>query len=133
MRKVIKFSLCCVITFGLALPGAAASGELQRNGDRIDVLIGGRPFTTYYFGPADAKPYLFPLRSAKGSIVTRSFPMVMNLPGEDHDEPHQRAMYFAHGDVNGYDFWGEAAFPALEQSPCFDLRPHRVPQARRNA
>jgi hypothetical protein len=31
--------------------------------------------------------------------------------GEDHDEPHQRAMYFAHGDINGFDFWGEAAFP----------------------
>src|SRR5204863_10133755 len=25
--------------------------------------------------------------------------------------PHQRAMYFAHGDINGFDFWGEAAFP----------------------
>ena len=36
--------------------------------------------------------------------------MVGNIPGEDHDEPHQRAMYFAHGDINGYDFWGEAEF-----------------------
>jgi hypothetical protein len=33
------------------------------------------------------------------------------IAGEDRDEPHQRAMYFAHGDVNGFDFWGEAAFP----------------------
>jgi len=32
------------------------------------------------------------------------------IPGEDRDEPHQRAMYFAHGDINGYDFWGEAEF-----------------------
>jgi Methane oxygenase PmoA len=37
--------------------------------------------------------------------------METNIPGEDHDEPHQRAMYFAHGDINGYDFWGEAEFP----------------------
>jgi hypothetical protein len=36
---------------------------------------------------------------------------MVNIPGEDHDEPHQRAMYFAHGDINGYDFWGEASFP----------------------
>ena len=43
--------------------------------------------------------------------MTRSFPMDSNIPSEDHDEPHQRAMYFAHGDINGYDFWGEAAFP----------------------
>jgi hypothetical protein len=37
--------------------------------------------------------------------------MVPDIAGEDHDEPHQRAMYFAHGDINGFDFWGEAAFP----------------------
>jgi hypothetical protein len=37
--------------------------------------------------------------------------MTPDIAGEDHDEPHQRAMYFAHGDINGFDFWGEAAFP----------------------
>jgi hypothetical protein len=36
---------------------------------------------------------------------------------EDHDEPHQRAMYFAHGDINGFDFWGEAAFPKWSDHP----------------
>jgi hypothetical protein len=85
--------------------------ELKRSGDQIDVLVGGRAFTTYYFGPGVAKPYLFPLRSVEGTVVTRSFPMVSSVPGEDRDEPHQRAMYFAHGDINGFDFWGEAAFP----------------------
>ena len=25
--------------------------ELQRNGNQIGILIGGRPFTTYYFDP----------------------------------------------------------------------------------
>jgi hypothetical protein len=85
--------------------------ELRREGDQIDILIADRPFATYYFDPAVAKPYLFPLRSAQGTVVTRSFPMVTDISGEDHDEPHQRAMYFAHGDINGFDFWGEAAFP----------------------
>jgi hypothetical protein len=85
--------------------------ELKRSGDHIEVLIGGRAFTTYYFGSGVAKPYLFPLCSAEGTVVTRSFPMVTNIPGEDRDEPHQRALYFAHGDINGFDFWGEAAFP----------------------
>ena len=31
--------------------------ELARNGDHVDVRIGGRPFTTYYFDPSVAKPY----------------------------------------------------------------------------
>src|SRR2546422_8768457 len=85
--------------------------ELIREGSHVDVLIGGHPFTTYYFDPAVAKPYFFPLRSAHGTVVTRGFPMTPDIAGEDHDEPHQRAMYFAHGDINGFDFWGEAAFP----------------------
>jgi Methane oxygenase PmoA len=85
--------------------------ELTREGNRVDVTVGGNPFTTYYFDPAVAKPYLSPLRSARGTVVTRGFPMSSDIAGEDHDEPHQRAMYFAHGDLNGFDFWGEAAFP----------------------
>jgi hypothetical protein len=85
--------------------------ELTRNGNQVDVRIGGNPFTTYHFDPSVAKPYFFPLRSALGTVVTRGFPMTPDIPGEDHDEPHQRAMYFAHGDINGFDFWGEAAFP----------------------
>ncbi len=111
-RKLVPPLLALLI--GSAFPAIPAGGgpvELRRQGDQIDILIGGRPFTTYYFDPAVAKPYVFPLRSAQGSVVTRSFPMVANAPGEDHDEPHQRAMYFAHGDINGFDFWGEAAFP----------------------
>jgi hypothetical protein len=85
--------------------------ELRRDGTHLDVVIGGRPFTTYYFDPVVAKPYLSPLRSSHGTVVTRGFPMTLDNPGEDRDEPHQRAMYFAHGDINGFDFWGEAAFP----------------------
>jgi hypothetical protein len=49
--------------------------------------------------------------------VTRGFPIVANIPNEDHDEPHQRPMYFAHGDINGFDFWGEAAFPKWSDHP----------------
>jgi Methane oxygenase PmoA len=94
-----------------AVRPAAQPVELTRNGHQVDVRIGGRPFTTYYFDPAVAKPYMFPLRSAQGTVVTRGFPMTPDIAGEDRDEPHQRAMYFAHGDINGFDFWGEAAFP----------------------
>jgi len=111
IKRIAGLILLALIAFGSEPPVYADSVDVERHGDRIDVVIGGHPFTSYYFGAAAAKPYLFPLRSALGNIVTRSFPMVTDIPGEDHDEPHQRAMYFAHGDINGYDFWGEAAFP----------------------
>ena len=77
----------------------------------VDIGIGGRPFTTFFFDPSVAKPYFHPLRSAHGTIVTRGFPVADDIRDEDRDEPHQRPMYFAHGDINGFDFWGEAAYP----------------------
>jgi Methane oxygenase PmoA len=101
----------------MILRGADAV-QLTRDGNQVDVQIGGRPFTTYHFDPAVAKPYLSPLRSAQDTIVTRQFPMVPDIAGEDRDEPHQRAMYFAHGDINGFDFWGEAAFVRWSDHPA---------------
>ena len=81
---------------------------------QIDVSIGGKPFTTYYTNDAVAKPYLMPLRSAQGTIVTRGYPVGNEVPpGAEHDrsfEPHQRPLYFAHGNIDGLDFWGEEAF-----------------------
>jgi len=92
--------------------------ELKREGYQVEIAIGGQPFAAYHFDPAVAKPYLSALRSAQGTIVSRGFPMVPDLPGEDRDEPHQRAMYFAHGDINGFDFWGESAFPRWSHHPA---------------
>src|SRR5206468_2521739 len=102
---------------GLSAVRSEERVELIRDGNHVDVRIAGRPFTTYYFDPAVAKPYLSPLRSARGTVVTRGFPMTSDIAGEDHDEPHQRAMYFAHGDINGFDFWGEAAFQKWSNHP----------------
>src|SRR5262245_45451632 len=101
------------LTFASVCPVAFGGGqmvELKRSEDHIEVLVGRQSFTTYYFSASAPKPYLSPLRSANGVVVTRGFPMMTNIPGEDRDEPHQRAMYFAHGDINGFDFWGEAEF-----------------------
>src|SRR2546422_2037392 len=120
MSKKLTPLLLFLFAFGparLLVFGRGEPVDLQHHGYQIDILIGGRLFTTYYFNPVAAKPYFFPLRSAQGTVVTRSFPMVTNIPGEDHDEPHQRAMYFAHGDINGFDFWGEAAFPKWSDHP----------------
>src|SRR5712692_6016075 len=121
MNKKVAPLLSLWFVFGsaplLAL-GSKEPVELKHDRKQIHVLIGGRPFTTYYFDPAVAKPYFFPLRSAQGTVVTRSFPMTPDIAGEDHDEPHQRAMYFAHGDINGFDFWGEAAFPRWSDHPA---------------
>lgn len=81
-----------------------AQVDIQRGQGQISVTIDGKPFTTLFCGPETSKPYLHPLRSASGKIVTRHYPME-NVPGETHDHPHHRGLWFGHGNVNGYDFW----------------------------
>jgi hypothetical protein len=83
-----------------------AQVKIAQQGAKIAVEIDGKPFTDFYVGPETAKPYLHPLRTADGKIVTRGYPMLADVPGENHDHPHHRGLWFTHGDVNGYDFWG---------------------------
>lgn len=92
----------------LALPLAAQVRIAQHGIEYISVEIKGKAFSQFFIGPETNKPYLHPLRSASGKIVTRGYPME-DIPGESHDHPHHRGVWFAHGDVNGFDFWGNEA------------------------
>jgi Family of unknown function (DUF6807) len=119
--------VCLLILWSAMACGAVWAArepvQLTRHGEQISVEIGGRPFTTYYFGPKVAKPYLMPLRSAEGTIITRGFPIGNTVPSahqhDHHLEPHQRPMYFGHGNIDGIDFWGEAAFPKWSDDSVF--------------
>ena len=88
-------------TFCLTLAGDV---KITPGSGKIEVEIDGAPFTTFYIGPDAPKPYLHPLRSASGKVVTRRFPME-NVEGETRDHRHHRGLWFTHGDVNGLDFW----------------------------
>src|SRR6188472_680636 len=94
--------------------------EPQRSGDRqitvverkaerrVDVLVGGKPFTSYIYPQSLEKPVLYPIRSASGALVTRGFPLEPR-PGEAADHPHHVGHWFNYGDVNGFDFWGHSS------------------------
>jgi hypothetical protein len=88
----------------LAVIPLAAQVRLTRSRDKISVTIDGKPFTEFFYGADAPKPYLHPLRTASGIIVTRHFPME-KVDGESTDHPHHRGLWFTHGDVNGVDFW----------------------------
>jgi hypothetical protein len=103
-------AIACI--FSAVLIGGTV--ELKRAQYQIDINIDGKPFTTYYFDPEVAKPYLMPLRTASGDIVTRGFPIRNDAsagnPKAGSFEPHQRPLYFGHGDIDGLDFWQEPVF-----------------------
>ena len=74
---------------------------------RVDVTIDGKPFTSYIYPPTLKKPSLFPLRTARGTVVTRGYPLEPR-PRERVDHPHHIGLWLNHGDVNGLDFWNNS-------------------------
>ncbi len=52
--------------------------------------------------------------------MTRQFPLVKGVPGEDQDHPWQCGLYFAHGAVNGADFWNGRTASELENRVVCD-------------
>jgi hypothetical protein len=79
---------------------------------RVDVSVEGEPFTSYLWPTKLAKPVLYPLRTARGTIVTRGYPLEPR-PGEHVDHPHHAGMWLNYENVNGIDFWNnsEAIMP----------------------
>lgn len=108
MRRPIPLLAALIGFLVLPLPSASAAKiALKRQDQDIRVEIDGKLFTVYLTktGP---KPILWPVLGATGAEMTRDFPM-KDVPGEKHDHPHQRSIWFTHGDVNGVDFWSETA------------------------
>ena len=67
--------------------------------------IDGQLFTEYLV-QSGTKPILWPIIGPTGKPMTRDYPM-RDRAGEKKDHPHQRSLWFTHGDVNGVNFWAE--------------------------
>jgi hypothetical protein len=74
---------------------------------QLDVYVDGELFTSYCYWDEQKKPILYPLRTARGTVVTRNFPLV-KAPGERTDHPHHVASWFNYGNINGVDFWNNS-------------------------
>lgn len=97
---------------------------------RVDVIIDGKPFTSYIWPSTVKKPVLYPLRTARGTLVTRGFPLEPRK-GERVDHPHHVGLWFNHGDVNGFDFWNNSdAVPMGQSSKMGAIYHRRVAQAK---
>jgi hypothetical protein len=106
LKRVLSAALLLAGMCGIFAGDAGAQVRLTRNGEQVDIVINGKPFTSFHFGSDTPKPFLYPLRSVNGTVLTRGFPLEI-LPGEDRSDPHHRGLWFTHGDVNGVDLWTE--------------------------
>src|SRR6185369_16710458 len=113
--KTATFLPLFAVLFSLPLP---AQVKISPETGKLAIEINGKPSTDFYFsGPEVSKPYLWLLRAATGTYVTRMWPMEKveeeaSIAKPDH--PHQRGLWFAHAKLNDLDFWNIAP---LNQPP----------------
>ncbi|MCW5966042.1 MAG: PmoA family protein [Bryobacterales bacterium] len=93
-----------VLLLTLAATAATLCAQVRFHPEDQSISIDGKPFTTLHRGEEAAKPFLAPIYSASGKIVTRRFPME-RIDGESRDHLHHRGLWFSYNDVNGVRFW----------------------------
>ena len=104
-----------LILAGMGIAGCATGGSstsssntgvtLVQTNDVVQVSFDGKLFTEYHFRDV-SRPFLYPILGANGEQFSRRWPQE-TVPDEEHDHPHHHALWWAHGDANGVDFWSE--------------------------
>ncbi len=105
-NNFVQVSLLTAIVLGGAMIATATSRSVTVTvgDDRIDVSVGGTPFTALHTAAGPQKLYLHPVMTASGKRVTRAFPME-RVAGESTDHPHQRGVWIGAEQLSGMDFW----------------------------
>jgi hypothetical protein len=95
---------------------------------QIRITSGDRFHTAFHFGERWPKPFLYPLLSPSGTVMTRAFPVEPKRAGESDDHAWHRGLFVGHGIINGFDFWRE-----IKPEKTGRLVPAAPPKLRRNA
>ena len=76
---------------------------------KIEVIIDGKPFTSYFYPGEDVlkKAVLYPVMTAKGTLITRGWPLDPR-GSERVDHPHHVGVWLNYEDVNGNDYWNNS-------------------------
>jgi hypothetical protein len=93
MRTLIVLSFC------IASAVHAQTVSITPDGPDLKIDIDGQLFTRYAT-TGSKRPHMYPVMGANGAALTRTYPIENK---EDH--PHHSSIWFAHGSVNGTDFW----------------------------
>lgn len=102
-------SLFCALALSASIrPALAGAGvQISKQEGKLEIRIDGALFSNYYY-EGYSRPFLFPLIGPGGAEMTRSWPIKEGVEGEEKDHPHHKSFWWAHGDMNGVDFWSES-------------------------
>ena len=80
---------------------------IQPKDGKLRVEINGQFFSEYHYQEV-SRPFFYPVMGPDGLPMTRNWPMAQG-EGEEHDHPHHKSFWYAHGEINGHDFWSESS------------------------
>ncbi len=80
--------------------------RVESGHEQVTITIGDDLFTRFLFHKKYDKPIFYPIYGPGQIGMTRNWPMKERVPGEAHDHPHHKSMWFSH-EINGIDFWSE--------------------------
>jgi hypothetical protein len=109
-----RWTLTCLAAAGFfigvnqlasAAENTNATVQIRDLGKALRIEINGEMFSEYHYAEGP-RPYLYPIKGPGGVAMSRDWPM-KDTPGEEHDHPHHKSLWFTHGDVNGIDFWSD--------------------------
>jgi hypothetical protein len=103
-RIVLLGAIVCLA--GVSSVFAKNGVEITPSGDELLITINGEVFSKYHYQGV-SRPFLYPVLGPGGAAMTRDWPMHEGLY-DQQDHPHHRSLWYAHGEINGVDFWSES-------------------------
>jgi hypothetical protein len=85
---------------------ASAASLLAADERPLEIRVGDRVATSLYWGEAWDKPFLYPIRTVSGKVLSRGWP-IEPRDGDSTDHTWHRGIWYGHGDISGQDFWRE--------------------------
>ena len=105
-RYLIVASLVVGAVGTIGVAGEITLNSRDKDIHGVAVLVDGAVFADYVIGNGP-KPVVWPIVGPTGKEMSRAYSL-KHVAGEKTDHPHQRSLWFTHGDVNGFDFWAES-------------------------
>ena len=126
-----NFTICISLMLSTICLSSNAQNQAVKivksiKGKNIDVIIGGKLFTSLMYPDTLEKPVLYPLNAANGTDITRGFPLNTKA-GDPTDHPHHIGLWFNYENVNGLDFWNNSyAIPENKKSQYGWIKTDRI-------
>lgn len=131
MKKLLSFIVILVI----GISGSMAQHKIhlvnKPDEKKVDVMVGGKLFTSYIYPENIKKPVLWPIITAGGNEITRQYPL-KNKAGERADHPHHVGIWLNYGNVNGLDFWNNSEAISIEDAAKYGTIYHETIESTEN-